>query len=84
MKYRCCTEPDSFEDVQFKLTGKEFMPSKKITQLERYKMHLRKKGKKRKISLLLDKTPFEEVKDINNRVSFLDVQDVIVSQNLPR
>lgn len=81
MKYRCNTEPDSYEDVQFRLTGKEFMPSKKITQLERYKLHLRKKGKKRKISLLLDKTPFQEVKDINNRVSFLDVQDVNINQN---
>jgi len=84
MKYRCSTEPDSYEDVQFRLTGKEFMPSKKITQLEKYKMQLRKKGKRRKISLLLDKSPFEEVKDSNNKVSLLDVQDINISQNLPR
>jgi len=60
------------------------MPSKKITQLEKYKMQLRKKGKRRKISLLLDKSPFEEVKDSNNKVSLLDVQDINISQNLPR
>jgi hypothetical protein len=56
MKYRCATEPDSFEDVQFRMTGKEFMPSKKIATLEKYKMHLRRKGRTRKVSLLLDRT----------------------------
>ena len=74
MKYRCNTEPDQCDDPHFKMTGKEFMPSKKIAQLEKYKMHLRRKGRTRKISLLLEKTNLEEPKD-HNGVSFLEVKD---------
>ena len=80
MKYRCNTEPDHSDELHFKMTGKEFMPSKKIAQLEKYKMHLRKKGRTRKISLLLEKSQPEEVKD-NNCVSFLEVKDFNTSQN---
>ena len=74
MKYRCNTEPDNFDDIACRMTGKEFMPSKKIAQLERYKMHLRKKGKTRKISLLLQKTQPDEVKELT-AVSYLEVKD---------
>lgn len=51
------------------------MPSKKVTQLEKFKMHLRKKGRGRKISLLLDRNKFEEGKDTSNFLNFLEVKD---------
>ena len=80
MKYRCNTEPDQENQLRFKMTGKEFMPSKKIAQLQKYKMHLRKKGRTRKISLLLEKSQPEQIKE-HNCVSFLEVKDFNTSQN---
>lgn len=73
MKDRCSTEADGSENMQFKLTGKEFMPSKKIAQLEKYKMHLRKKGKTRKISLLLEGSRGQEGKEGKEEGSLINL-----------
>lgn len=55
MKYNCHTEPEEVEgSYQFKSTGKEFFPSKKIAHFEKFKLYLKKKGRSKKLSFLLD------------------------------
>lgn len=57
------------------------MPGRKIAVLEKYKMHLKKKGNRRKVSFLLDKRDFIEEKEAN-LANCLQVKDQNCSKEL--
>jgi hypothetical protein len=50
------------------------MPRKKITQLEKFKMNLKRKGRTRKVSMLLDKNTIDPDRE-SNYFNLLEVKD---------
>lgn len=76
MKYRVQTEPEEVE-YHFKTTGKEFFPNKKVAHFEKFKLCLKKKGRSKRLSLLLDNHSQSSVQQIDyNCLDSLKVKDL--------
>jgi hypothetical protein len=79
LKYKVHTEPPQKEEMpNFRTTNKDFMPNCKLTQIEKFKHYLKRKGKSRRISLLLEnhKTEPSFEPPEYNCLNFLKVRDL--------